>query len=75
MVEGFRLMAVGMTTVFSFLGLLVIAIHLSARFFEQFAHLFPEPEAARRLPSASAPTSDDAEIAVVLAAIAAHRRS
>ena len=68
-------MAVGMTTVFSFLSLLVIAIQISAAFFERFAHLFPEPEPERRAPAPSAPTSNDAEIAVVLAAIAAHRRS
>ena len=75
MEEGFRLMAVGMTTVFSFLSLLVIAIQISAAFFDRFAHLFPEPEPTRRALSPSSTTSSDPEIAVVLAAIAAHHRS
>ncbi len=69
--EGLRLMVVGMTTVFAFLGLLVMCMHASAAFFRVNAGWFAEPAAPEpRLPTAS---GDDAEIAVVLAAIAAHR--
>lgn len=72
MLEGVQLMGIGMTTVFAFLGLLVLVMHGSAWFFRANAHLFPEPE----LPAAPRPqvqADDHAEIAVVLAAIAAHR--
>lgn len=46
LMEGFRLMLVGMTVVFCFLTLLVFAMHLSAAFFARFAAYFPEPQAA-----------------------------
>lgn len=58
--EGVRLMAVGMSTVFAFLGLLVAAMHLQAAV------------VARWLPERREP-DDDAELAVVLAAVAARR--
>lgn len=63
--EGVRLMVVGMSTVFAFLGLLVLVMHGAAR---ALAH-YPDPPGA-------APESgpDDAEIAVVLAAAEAFRQ-
>ena len=64
-------MAVGMGTVFGFLSIMVAIMYVSAAFFERFDHLFPEPEPAPTRGRAS--SSNDAEIAVVLAAIAAHR--
>ena len=77
LVEGFRLMAVGMTTVFAFLSLLVVLMYGSAAFFRTFADSFPEPERAGAKPrpaTAPTPAADaDAELAVVLAAVAAHR--
>ena len=71
LIEGVRLMVVGMATVFSFLSLLVVVMTMQARFFEVYGERFEEPEVepATRQPQ----RSDDAEIAVVLAAIAAHR--
>ena len=47
--EGVRLMAVGMLTVFAFLTLLVGLMRGSAAFFESFADRFPEekPEPPR----------------------------
>jgi len=69
-VEGFWLMLVGMSTVFGFLSILVATMYISAAFFESFAHLFPEPEPVQQRIASS---DNDAEIAVVLAAIAAHR--
>lgn len=71
MAEGVQLMLVGMTTVFGFLGLLVLVMQGSAAFFRANAHLFPESEPAPTKPAIAA--SNDAEIAVVLAAVAAHR--
>ncbi len=68
-VEGTRLMLVGMTTVFAFLALMVVLMALSGRLLRGFA----EREEAER--EASAATDDAQEIAVVLAAIEAHRRS
>ena len=68
--EGIWLMVVGMTTVFGFLSILVGLMYASAAFFESFGHLFPEPESES---TRSAVSDDDARIAVVLAAVAAHR--
>lgn len=72
MLEGVQLMGIGMTTVFGFLGLLVLVMQGSAAFFRANAHLFPEPE-VRAAPKKAVEADNDAEIAVVLAAIAAHR--
>ena len=68
--EGFWLMVVGMVTVFGFLSTLVAMMTVSAALFESYAHLFPEPVTE---PTRSTSSDDDARIAVVLAAIAAHR--
>ena len=71
MMEGVRLMVVGMFTVFAFLTLLVGMMKASAVFFERFAHRFPEDE-----PEESAAVrvgSRDEEIALVLAVAGAHR--
>jgi len=66
LLEGFRLMIVGMTVVALFLGLLVLAMNLSALFFTRFPRLFAE-----ELPEG--PGSDDgAEIAVAIAAVQAY---
>ena len=73
--EGVLLMAVGMATVFAFLGLLVGLMQASAAFFAASGDRFadPEPQTAASAPAASGGGNDD-EIAVVLAAIEAHRR-
>ena len=64
LIEGFRLMIVGMTTVLAFLTLLVGAIHLNALLVARW--LPDDPPAPPKLPSAA-----DAELAVVLAVVAA----
>ena len=64
-------MGVGMATVFAFLGLLVVAMHGSGAFFRANAHRFPDPPDLDPPPRAE--TGNHAEIAVVLAAVAAHR--
>ena len=74
--EGVLLMAVGMATVFAFLGLLVGLMQGSAAFFAAFGDRFTEPEpgpAGLGAAAAGAGGNDD-EIAIVLAAIEAHRR-
>ena len=62
-------MAVGMTTVFAFLGILVISMHVLAR----VAARFPPAEPPER--ETSPTETSDADIAVVLAAIEAWRHS
>ena len=71
MLEGLRLMAVGMFTVFAFLSLLVCLMKGSAVFFEKFAHRFPEEAAAE---SAAAQLENDGAVALALAVAEAYRR-
>lgn len=71
LMEGVRLMIVGMLMVFAFLGLLVALMRASAVFFEAFANHFPE-EASPGPAAAGAGRSE--EIAVVLAVAEARRR-
>ncbi|MEN0067380.1 MAG: OadG family protein [Myxococcota bacterium] len=68
LLEGVRLMVVGMTTVFAFLGILVLAMHANRAIAQAIA-----PEEPPLEPSASPVADDDAAIAVVLAAVAARR--
>ena len=42
MMQGLQLMALGMGTVFAFLGLLVLTMHSSAAYFRHFGDTFPE---------------------------------
>ena len=70
--EGINLMVVGMTTVFSFLALLVIVMQVLARFFERFGDQWPDAAVATG-DSDSTPGTQNEEIAVILAAITAHR--
>ncbi len=69
--EGLRLMTIGMFTVFAFLTLLVGLMKASASFFEANAHRFPAemPEA-----TGTPHIQQDAEIAVVLAIAEAFNR-
>lgn len=69
LLEGVQLMIVGMAIVFSFLGLLVGAMSATRVVAEALEAAAPVPEPA---PSRPVPT-DDAQIAVVLAVIAARR--
>lgn len=78
LLEGVRLMAVGMGTVFGFLGLLVLLMQASAAFFRANAEWFPEPARApdpiaARSPTAPALEDEGARVAAIVAAIAAHR--
>ena len=67
--DGVWLMVVGMTTVFAFLSVLVGVMQLSAKIVSGL----PEPVAEQTAPAQ--PKVDElAEIAVILAAVEAHRR-
>jgi sodium pump decarboxylase gamma subunit len=70
--EGVNLMAVGMTTVFGFLALLVVLLQISARFFEKVGDRWPDSRVTPGLSGASVETNE--AVAVALAAVAAHRR-
>ncbi|MCB9679386.1 MAG: OadG family protein [Alphaproteobacteria bacterium] len=63
-------MGVGMTAVFGFLTLMVATMHASAAFFERYGAYFEEPVPPRK---AAAP-GPAPEIAVILAALEAHRK-
>jgi sodium pump decarboxylase gamma subunit len=65
-VEGLRLMAVGMSLVFCFLILLVLAMHASARFCSRFAHFFPSDPAPEEQESPAGTPFE--KIAVAIAA-------
>ena len=72
--EGLKFMVIGMSVVFAFLSLLVLAMNLSASFFTKFAHLFPE----EKEPTAGLQRrggDDHADIAVAIAAVRAYTRS
>jgi oxaloacetate decarboxylase (Na+ extruding) subunit gamma len=75
MLEGLRLMALGMTTVFVFLALLVLLMHGSARAVRAFDRRYPAPvaEAPAAAPLAPAQADDSARVAAAMAAIHAHR--
>ena len=74
LLEGVNLMAVGMTTVFSFLTLLVIVLEISARVFQSFGHRWADPAVAQTPTSPTPGTGGDVEVAVALAVIEALRR-
>ena len=71
LIEGLRLMMVGMITVFAFLTLLVAMMHASAAFFEANAHRFPDDSDES---TTSHRSSNDEEIAIALAVAEASRR-
>ena len=70
MLEGVRLMAVGMLTVFTFLTLLVALMHASARFFAAHAERFPDPVSD---PDPGAGDESDRALAIALAWAARQR--
>lgn len=80
--EGFELMLIGMGTVFAFLLLLVLCMHLMGKFADKISHLFPT-EVERPSPPASAAAGVAALAAAaaqpvtarVAAAVAAAHRS
>lgn len=81
LIEAGSLMLIGMVFVFSFLGLLIVGIHLIARFCEAFPGETPDTVATR--PSANfardnqvvQPGIDGNVIAAISAAIHTHRQN
>jgi Na+-transporting methylmalonyl-CoA/oxaloacetate decarboxylase gamma subunit len=82
--EGLRLMAIGMSGVFGFLGLLVVLMHASGRVWGVLAEWFPEPVVSRGAPSGigtaavgidAGPSARDEEAIAVVIAIAAATRT
>lgn len=74
-IQGFVLMVTGMGVVFLFLALLVAAMQLSTLLFTRTRLFQSEPPVVALPPRRLAPSSEpDLEIAVALAAVAAHRR-
>ncbi|HWV58133.1 MAG TPA: OadG family protein [Longimicrobiales bacterium] len=73
--EGLRLVVLGMVTVFVFLILLVWLMSGSAWFFRRFGHLFPEPSplASPTAAAVDAGGADRARVAAMIAAVHAHR--
>jgi Na+-transporting methylmalonyl-CoA/oxaloacetate decarboxylase gamma subunit len=75
MMEGVRLMAVGMFAVFTFLTLLVGLMKASAAIFQAHAHRFPEELArpAVRAVAGAQAAEDQAELALAIALARAGR--
>ena len=74
LLEGVNLMAVGMTTVFGFLALLVVVLEISSRVFQSLGHRWSDPAIAQTQPELMLNARRDTEIALALAVIEAHRR-
>ncbi len=74
--QGLVLMVTGMTIVFLFLYLLVLAMRLIARFVPRFNHLLPDdaPRASSRPPSGTAAAGRDESVALAVAIAAAYHR-
>lgn len=79
LIEAGSLMLIGMVFVFSFLGLLIVGIHLIARFCEAFPGETSEPLATSaklsRNDQAVQPGIDGNVIAAISAAIHTHRQN
>ena len=73
MMQGLVLMAVGMGTVFAFLGLLVALLHASSAFFRSWPEDMPATAAAK--PSSTAKLAEQADLELIAVALAAIERS
>lgn len=71
MIEGLQLLVVGMATVFAFLGLLVLSMHVASRLVEALADRLGLDDEPPAVPHA---VDRDAELAVAIAAAEAWRR-
>lgn len=72
--KGLELMLYGMGLVFFFLTIMVIVMYLVAAFFKEYSHLFPEEEKSSSHIQKIART-DNADIAVVIAAVENHKKT
>ena len=75
-VEGAKLAIIGILFVYTFLSLLIGVMHLSGRLLKRYTqHEEREQMVRKKNASANGSLGDDRLVAVVSAAIAAHRRS
>ena len=74
MEDGFKLMVIGMGTVFCFLALMVIIIEIAAKVLAPFAGLLEPPAPAKRAPRKKAVAKDDtAVVAAITSAVHKYR--
>ncbi len=74
LLDGLKLMIIGMGTVFIFLGIMVLVISASAKILAPFAWLLePKDEKPERTPVSNAGKVADAQIAAAVAAVQMHR--
>lgn len=66
--EGFSMMLVGMGTVLTFLCILICAMFIMSAAVRKINEIFPEPVAVQAGNKVKTKSSDDAEIAVAIAA-------
>lgn len=72
LLDGMRIMMVGMAVVFAFLSLLVLAMQWASKFFERYARFFPEEKIATS--GLDRIGDDHADIAAVVAAVTAYTK-
>jgi len=72
MSEGFGLMLIGMSVVFSFLGILVMIMNLMTLFFKKYAKYFPEEIKEKKQDQVLIANTD---IAVVIAAVKSYLKN
>lgn len=75
LIDGFKLMIIGMGTVFAFLGMMVIIISLSAKILAPFAGLFEsKAENSGTKPVQQPDAADKLHVAAAIAAVEMHRK-
>jgi len=70
--EGFKFMALGMGTVFTFLTLMIIAMNIQAYIIHKF---FPEPTPTATPGSTATNNNKNAKVAAISAAVSHHKNA
>ena len=74
LIQGFRFMVIGMSTVFVFLGIMILVMNVTAVILRKLAKRFPEPAEVKESQSKlSRKIRRNEEIAVAIAAVKAFR--
>jgi oxaloacetate decarboxylase gamma subunit len=78
LIDGLKLMVIGMGTVFVFLSIMVMVISWSARLLAPHAGLLPDaaakPAARRPPPTSATPAADAVPVAAIVAAVHQYRQ-
>jgi oxaloacetate decarboxylase gamma subunit len=78
LVDGLKLMVIGMGTVFTFLAIMVMVISWSARLLAPYAGLLAEttakPAPRRQAPKSAGSAADAAPVAAIVAAVHQYRQ-